>query len=932
MKILIFSLFFYCLSIHTASAQNSSSVKGVVVDVASNIKLVNSSISILRAKDSTLIKFTRAAQDGSFTLNNLSKGKFIVLVTYPGYADFVEHFALDSVKPDHDFGNLNLFLKSKLLEEVIVQGKVTAIKIKGDTTEYNAKAFSIEANSKVEDLLKQLPGIEVDKDGKITAQGKKVNKVLVDGEEFFGDDPTLVTKNIRGDMVDKVQVYDKKSDQAAFTGIDDGVKDKTINIKLKEGKKNGYFGKLDGGQATDAYTQSQGMFNAFKAKRKFSAYGTIGNTGQTGLGWQDNEKYSSSNVEMSEEGFFMISGSDDELSSFDGRYNGEGLPFTKSGGLHYDSKWNSDKQSINTNYKIGSIGIDGKKKYLSKNTLPSGIVIDNNSDQGFNNYMFRHKLDITYQIKLDSSSNLKITLDGTLKENTTANDYSALTTQANAQLINKNVRSLSNDGKQKMFNGTVFWNKKFKKVGRTMSLNVKQSMNNNDTKGFLNSSVDFYNAQGGISKTDLIDQYKTNSNSNTGFNTTLTYSEPLSKTLAINMTYGFGINNSNADRKSFNKTTPDKYETLDPLYSNNFKLDQQSNQVGAVFNYKKNKTVINFGSKVSGVKFDQINLYTDKKISRDFINWNPQASYQYKFSQQKSIRFNYSGNSSQPTIDQTQPVRVNNDPLNITLGNADLKPSFQNVFDLNYNSYKVLSGQNIYLGSNYSFISNPIVSNNTTNDATGESTYQWFNLDNKRLSNLSVYLYAGQKVTKKEFNVGLNVQLNRNTYFNLTNGALNKTTSNSYSGSLSLSQYKPKKYNFYASFGPAYTDQRSSLQNKFNNAGWGVTSDFGFNITLPGKLEISSNGNYRHTPKTQSFGQNFDRTIWNSSVSKKFFKAENVKLSLSGNDLLNQNVGFDRSVNNNLITQNSYTTIKRYYMLSLAWDFNKMGGAVKPKK
>ncbi|MDB5121128.1 MAG: TonB-dependent receptor [Sphingobacteriales bacterium] len=930
MKILVFSIFFLCLSINLSVAQNTSSVKGIVVDIASNIKLANSSISILKAKDSTLVKFTRAAQDGSFTISNLTKEKFILLVTYPGYADFVEHFTLDSTKQDHDFGDLNLFLKSKLLEEVIIKGNVTAIKIKGDTTEYNAKAFVIEANSKVEDLLKQLPGIEVDKDGKITAQGQKVNKVLVDGEEFFGDDPTLVTKNIRGDMVDKVQVYDKKSDQAAFTGIDDGVKDKTINIKLKENKKNGYFGKLDAGLATSEYTQSQGMFNAFKAKKKFSAYGTLGNTGQTGLGWRDNEKYSSSNIEMSEEGYFMISGSDDELSSFDGRYNGEGIPLAKSGGLHYDSKWNNDKESLNTNYKVGSIGIDGTKNYLSQNNLPTGII-NNNSDQAFNNYMFRQKLDITYQIKLDSSSNLKISVDGTLKDNNTENSYSALTTQANNQLVNKSIRNLTNDGTQKMFNGTVFWNKKFKKAGRTMSINVKQSLNENDTKGFLNSSVDFYNEQGGISKTDLIDQYKTNSTSNTGFNTTLTYSEPFSKTFAVNMTYGFGINNSTADRKSFNETTPNNYETLDPLYSNNFKLDQQSNQVGAVFNYKKNKTLINFGTKVSDVKFEQVNLYTDQEYRRDFLNWNPQASYQYKFSQQKSIRFNYSGNSSQPSIDQIQPIRVNNDPLNITLGNPDLKPSFQNAFNLNYNSYKVLSGQSIYLSGNYSFINNPIVNNSTTNNSTGESTYQWFNLD-KKLSNFGMYLYGGQKVTKHEIYIGINANVNRNIYFNLTNGALNKTTSYNYASSLSISQYKPKKYNFNVSIGPSYSDRKSSLQKDFNNSGWGLNSDVWFSVNLPGKMEISSNGSYKFTQKTQSFNQDFDRTIWNSSISKKFFKTENVRLSLSGNDLLNQNVGFDRSVNSNLITQNSYTTIKRYYMLSLAWDFNKMGGAVKPKK
>src|ERR1700733_12040323 len=174
-----------------------------------------------------------------------------------------------------------MILKSKLLAEVLVKGTRAAIKIKGDTTEYNAAAFKIQPNAKVEDLLKQLPGIQVDKDGKITAEGQEVKKVLVDGEEFFGDDPTLVTKNIRADMVDKVQLYDKKSDQATFTGIDDGQKTKTINIKLKEDKKNGMFGKAEAGDGTQNIYQGQLLFNAFKSKEKFSVYGTLGNNGKT---------------------------------------------------------------------------------------------------------------------------------------------------------------------------------------------------------------------------------------------------------------------------------------------------------------------------------------------------------------------------------------------------------------------------------------------------------------------------------------------------------------------------------------------------------------------------------------------------------------------------------------------------------------------------
>ncbi|HEY0897666.1 MAG TPA: carboxypeptidase-like regulatory domain-containing protein, partial [Sphingobacteriaceae bacterium] len=287
----LFILSILLCTFFSSQAQTSWEIRGAAVDTLAGAKLVNTSVTVLNAKDSTLFKFTRAKPGGTFSISGLKPGKFILLVTYPGYADYVEHFVLDSARKTKDFGTINLMLKENVLKEVLIKGEAIAIKIKGDTTEFNAAAYKIEPNSKVEDLIKQFPGIQVDQNGQITAQGEKVQKVLVDGEEFFGDDPTLVTRNLRGDMVDKVQLFDKKSDQATFTGIDDGEKTRTLNIKLKEDKKSGYFGKVDAGGASDDFFQGQGMFNLFKGKQKFSAYSTIGNTGKTGLNWRDNEKY-----------------------------------------------------------------------------------------------------------------------------------------------------------------------------------------------------------------------------------------------------------------------------------------------------------------------------------------------------------------------------------------------------------------------------------------------------------------------------------------------------------------------------------------------------------------------------------------------------------------------------------------------------------------
>jgi outer membrane receptor protein involved in Fe transport len=928
MKIRIPVLLLFLLCAMSTLAQTDHSVKGSVIDSAENRKLSNATVSVITAKDSMLVKFKRVAEDGSFTIGNLPQGKFILLISYPAYADYVEPFSLDSASKTHDFAKISMSAKARLLAEVVING-AAAITIKGDTTEFNASSYKIQPNSNVEDLLKQLPGIQVDKDGKITAQGQAVKKVLVDGEEFFGDDPTLVTKNIRGDMVDKVQVFDKKSDQAAFTGVDDGVKDKTINIKLKEGSKDGYFGKLDGG-SSDKYYSGQAMFNLFKEKRKFSAYGTVANTGKTGLNWQDNSKYSGSGgVEVTDDGGIMIGGTSDDIEGFSGRYNGQGIPEARTGGMHYDSKWNSDKQSVNLNYKLGALSVQSANNTLTQNNLPTGLI-NSNSDQISDNSIFRQKADVTYQVKLDTTLNLKIAADGTLKHNETQNAYTAASLRGNNTQLNSQTRTLSNDGDQKLFNLSALLTKKFRKKGRTASLSVIQNFNDNQSTGISNSLNTFYNTVGVVDSIRNIDQYKVNDLKASILNTNLTYTEPLSKEFSLVLNYGMGLNNSSADRKSFNKSATGKYDVLDPVFSNDFELKQITNQGGAIFSYLKKKTTIKFGTKATSVDFRQTDLYTGKNYDRNFLNWAPQASYQYKFSQQKSFSFNYSGNTTQPTLDQIQPIRVNTDPLNVTLGNPDLKPSFRNNVSAGYNTYKILSGQYLYFYGNYSFTQNPIV-NNTTTDAAGKNTYQATNLKGKNMSNFYAYADYNRKI-KGDFSLGATLNTNGNTYFNLVNGIMNKTVSNSYSAGITASKYTEKKYDLYISVSPAYNTSESSLQKLVNNNGWSLNINSYIGFYLPGKLQVIGDVSYQYKEKTQSFNQDFDRLIWNTTLSKKFFKKENLKFSVTGNDLFNQNVGFSRSASNNMITQNSYNTVRRYVMFSLAWDFTKMGGAAAPAK
>ena len=916
-----------CIYGHFAFAQDGAyGITGTVVDTASGQPLAKSSIVLVHAKDSMLYQFTRTDEAGRFNLGNLDTGEYMLFATFPEYADYVERFTLDNNTKEVDFGRVGLVLRAKLLEEVLVS-RSQAITIRGDTTEYDAASFAIQPNDKVEDLLKQLPGIQVDQDGKITAQGQTVNRVLVDGEEFFGDDPTLVTQNLRSDMVDKVQLYDKRSDQAAFTGVDDGERSRTINIKLKEDKKKGYFGKVDAGVGTNDMYEGQVMFNRFNDKQRFSAFGTVGNTGRTGLGWEDADRYApSGNTTLMEGGGIMItlSGGEDEIESWDGRYDGRGIPSVLNGGAFYSNKWNDDKQSINGNYKIGELNVEGTSNTISQNNLPTG-TINTVSDQTFDRRVFRQRGGVIFESQFDSTSTLKVTLNGSLKNGETKEQYESEGTDGQAHLLNTSIRNTNNKTEGQDLYLSALWTKKLRKEGRTLSWEVNETINQSKANGFLYSENSFYDNQGQVDSLLLVDQMKINNTKNSVFNSNITYSEPFSKTLSLVLNYRLTANNGTSLRQSFNPAGGG-YTDLDSLYSNDFKLNQLANQVGAIFNFRKGRSTLNFGTRVSRVQFNQTDRYINNRFERSFTNHNPQVRWQYRFSQQKSLNISYNGNNTQPTINQIQQVRVNDDPMNIVLGNPDLKPSYSNRFNASYNSFKVLGNQYIYFSGGFTNTHNAIVSNTYT-DSVGRNTFQYANLDGKTPMNYYFYSNFSKKINKLNLNAGIGLSTNGNVYYNLANGELNRTVGSSYSATVSFNQYVQKKYDFNIYFGPTYNFGESSLQPDRNNNGWGMNGRYSFNIYLPWKLQINSQGTYMYTAATQSFNEDFQRFIADASVSKKFLKDETLRFSVGVNDIFNQNTGFDRSASSTYITQNRYTTITRYLMFKLTWDFNKMGGA-----
>lgn len=908
------------------SAQKTHSAKGFVTDSSSNQKLSSASVIILNAADSIIQKFARTNDQGYFEISNIPTGKYLLLINYPEYTQFVDHFTLDSNNTNLNFGNINLILRSKLLKEVIIKGERNAIKIKGDTTEFDAKGYRIQPNAKVEDLLKQLPGLQVDRNGQITANGQRVDKVLLDGEEFFADDPTLVTRNIRADMVDKVQIYDKKSAQASFTGVEDNNKIKTIDIKLKEDKKYGSFGKLDGGIGTNNFYQNQLMYNTFRDKLKFSVYGTLSNTGKTGLGWREAEKYGSSsdNVEMLNGGALTVYVDDsDELETSSGSYNGEGIPTAKSGGLHFSNKWKNDTRFINTNYKIGSLAVSGTKNVLSQNNLPTSIQFGN-SDEAFDRTLFRQKLDMTYIAELDSTSNIQLIVDGAVNKTKVDNVFTSNSTNEKGNLLNTNDRVVNNDSDGEKLHASFLYTKKFQKKGRGISVLIDQSYQQNSSEGFLKSHISFFNLSKAIDSTATIDQYKSSVLSINEFKTNLTYNEALTKSLSVVLSYGFSLLNNKANRNTFNFSASGSYNDFDPLLSNDYKFNRNQNEAGAILTMQKGKSTYTLGTKALNEMYDQLNKVNNERFRRNFLIWSPQAGYAYKFSAQGNFRINYMGSNLQPTIDQLQPVRINNDPLNVVIGNQSLRPSFKNVLYSNFTLYKPLNRQMIFLNAVYGFTSKAIASKITTT-AAGKSTYEFINLANKNATNFSVNGYFGRHIKKIDMNLGLQLNAVGLNSYSYINDVQNKSTFANYSINLNISKSLENYYDLSASFGPAYTVSKTSLQT-ITNTGGGINANATASIYLPFGLEIGGDADYQYRNSTASFPESFERLLVNASLKKTFLKDKNLALTLTGYDLLNQNKGFERNLTNSFLTETRFTNVNRYFMLSLVWDFNRMGG------
>jgi hypothetical protein len=906
------------LFIALTSYSQTTSIKGTVTDTVEKKNLYNAVVTLLRKSDSILVQFTRTNPNGDFALQNIAAGAYVIMITYPKYADFADEVDLISSQA-FDLGKISLLQKAILLNEVIVHS-TGAIRIKGDTTEFVADSFKVKEGATVEDLLKKLPGLSVNSKGEITAQGKKVDKVLVDGEEFFGDDPTIATQNLSAKVVDKVQVFDTKTEQDQIKGIAGNGDSKTINIKLKENAKKGYFGKLEAGSDFDRLTNAKILYNNFLGKRKLSVYGTKSNTSTGSLGWEDKNKLGIDNDYEYDEigGYYYSFGTNDDFND----WGLQGLPDAYSAGGLYTNKWKEDKNNLNVSYSYNRLGTTNESSTLKQTLLPD-TTFYNDEVSNTTGLKQQHVFTPKYEWKIDSLTSIKFSSVNTYKTTETSGTTNSEALTENHEFVNTGDRTNTQDHTHKQSDNQLTYKQLFKKKGRLLITTLRLSAINDDNDGTLYSFNQFFK-NGILDSTATTDQLKTGTGQSLTYGGKITYNEPITSKWNLVTEYSYNNNNSNSHKNTFEKDGNNKYTILNPVFSNNFDLNAFSNTGIVTMRYLGKKIRTTFGGGISAVKLDLHDLDHDLKSVYNFTNFTPQVQFGYAIKQQTNLSFRYNGQTRQPTIDQLQPVRNNNDPLNIYIGNPNLKVGFNHNLSLNYNSFQVLRSRYMYTGIGFNFQENAIT-NFSIVDQYGKTTTTPVNVQ----GNNTYYMYggwvSGQGDKKLIHEINTNVNGGRSiTYIN-TQKSINNYANIELSYGISYSIQDRYSFRIQPKLGRNMS--ASSLRKDINNNYWTYGGRVEGYIMLPWKLELNSDVDFDLRQKIEAFeGSNTNIILWNAELSRKVFKDKSGKLIFRANDILDQNKGFNRIINSNFVTDQRYQRIAQYFMLSFQWTFTKMPG------
>lgn len=877
-------------------------IKGQVIDTSAKQGLPKALLMVIRYQDSSLVGYTRSDDRGIINPIRVPRDTFFVIVSHPKFSDqtyFLVPAPGDSV---YNFGKVVLPPKSVTLNEVLVVANKERVYYKGDTLVFNADSFKTKANATVEDLLKKLPGVRVDAKGKITVQGKQVDQVLVDGDEFFGTDPTAATKNLNANTVETVQVFEKKNENT--DSQDETVK--VLNLKLKEDAKKGYFGKVSAAGDYHPFYEGELLVNRFRKSQKVSVFALGSNTPRQGFDWGDADKYGLNNEyawNYDEENDTWMSNGDNQR---------DGIPQVLKTGFYFNDKI-SKNTKINADYTYNNRLMNTYKEQYTQFFF---------SDTSYNNSQINtgrktnqsHQFNLRITQKLDSLTELTISprakiSDGSNRSIQEDNFYTAENVFTRQTYINsRSVNYVSDMG------GRLKLERRFKKKDRFLSIIYNTGALSDRANGFLRTDYTAINK--GLTSSSVLDQKRTSLNEKRDNNASITYTEPLTKKIKIELGYEFTHNFQDVNRKTLDNIGFG-YDLENTNQSNNFRNTRTVNRLSSKFIYEVKKYKLALGSRFRQIDQKNVNLTNNQSLQLTVQNVLPFINWRYRFNQGTSLSIDYNTNANQPDVKQLQPVADNSDPNRIFQGNPALKPSFGNSFRVNFYTYKGISDQNFYMNGNFSNTYNAIT-NTLIYDSIGRAISQPVNVNGNYFANM--YMGGGTPIFKEFMKIYLNLNSSVNNNVSFVNGQRNVTRNINTGTSLNLEKQE-EKYEIGMGAEYEYNIPSSSISNNSNQP----FSTYGFSgnmsIKLPKKFVLESDATYSKNNQ-RADGYNIAFVVWNASISKTLLKSENLVLSLLAYDILNQNINNTRNVMDNRIVDTRATIIRQYFLAKVLFKFN----------
>jgi Outer membrane protein beta-barrel family len=906
----ILSILFFLIIGHVSFAQtfkNEMKLEGKITDSTSTgVKDVM--LMAIRTRDSLLLSYTRTDANGKFNLNGFEADTFQLIAAKKSYNDIILLILGSAQNKDLDLGALKMGQNAKELGEVIVYANKNPMYFKGDTLMYVADSFKMKEGAVVEDLLKKLPGVQVQKDGKIKVNGKDVDKVLVDGDEFFGSDAKMATQNLEAKSIENIAVYEEGN------AADDGEKKQVLDLRLKDEAKKGYFGKADVGSDFNKFHNGKLTFNRFNGQQKIGAY-IIGSTlPNSTLGWQDN-------YEM---GFDPGYSYDEDENTWleNDTYIGDlgsGLPQALRGGLVFNDQL-TKKYKFSANYIFNDTRLTAKKteniQYLLQDTTYSeNSAIDNES------HSQSHAFALKNEIKLDSLTTLDINGSVSLKleDNIVQNNLNFLS----RELVNErnNLVAQSSDDETKKGKIEFKLKRDFKKKRR--NLKVDYAIVGNEIDNNLDSkSKNAYTSTATFDSLYRKIGFGVKELKQTGY---FSYSEPLNKFFTLSFSNKI-IFEKSAMQQLNNGLSAGKY-VLDSTISSSFSTTRVSNLAKVLLKFERKKDAITLGLGYKNLDRKSNDKFTNLDNTLNAGGFVPSLGYRRKISGSSQFRINYELKRDFPSFDETQRGTNVSDPNNIVRSNINLKPSLGNNLSMNFNSYSMLTDQYMYLGSNAGVIKDAIVST-FFYDAFGRSVSTYENVDGNKFVN--VYVGIGKAFFKKWLKIDLNLSQNYNVNNSITNGIKNQSTNNNANVGLEL-KHETDTITYYIGADFSRFGSKSNLNDLSRAPQYTQNYSAGFNMNLPFNFIIDTDINYSIRSGLSS-GFNRKIAIWNIALRKKFKKDGPFELFAKVNDVLNQNIEISRNFSPTLITDSKTNVVARYFQVGFVWKFKNKIATAKPEE